>query len=335
MSKIIHVLLTGGVGSRLWPLSRKSRPKQYIDLFGGYSLFELAVLRNQALCDQLMVVGNCDNHDHSLSSLSKLRISDSKTRNIVEAAPRNTAAAIAFAAFAASAEDILVVTPADHIIENDKAYQKAIKEAINLAKENNLVTFGVQPDRPETGYGYIEFSGNDVVGFREKPDAKTAEGFLQQGTFLWNSGMFCFKAGTFLEELKKFEPEVYNKALIAWQGADSGKLNLKESMEIPSISVDYAVMERSDKIKVIPADFSWSDMGSFEAIYDHLISNGHKVDDNRNMVIGSDKYTAFVGLRDTIMVCTKDANLLLQKENSQDVKQVFTELESSGPELIN
>lgn len=281
-----------------------------------------------------MVVGNCDNHDHSLNSLSKLGISDSKTRNIVEAAPRNTAAAIAFAAFEASAEDILVVTPADHIIENDKAYQKAIEEAINLAKENNLVTFGVQPDRPETGYGYIEFSGNDVIGFREKPDAKTAEGFLQQGTFLWNSGMFCFKAATFLQELKKFEPEVYNKALSAWESSDDGVLKLEDSMQIPSISVDYAVMERSDKIKVIPADFSWSDMGSFEAIYDHLISNGHKVDDNGNMVIGSDKFTAFVGLKDTIMVCTADANLMLHKECSQDVKQVFTDLESSRPELV-
>ena len=332
MSEIIHVLLTGGVGSRLWPLSRKSRPKQYIDLFGGFSLFELSVKRNTAFTDKLNVVGNVDNNELSKSSLAKLDYVGYS--NIIEATPRNTAPAIAFAAFAAHPDDILLVTPADHIIKEGEAYKEAVENAIQLAKEGNIVTFGIRPEKPETGYGYIEHDGEDVVAFREKPDLETAKQFLAAGNFLWNSGMFCFKAGVFLEELMKYEPEVFTRSMEAWLNNKNGELDLEDSMKIPSISVDYAVMERSEKIKVVRSDFEWSDMGSFEAIYEYLSEQGHPKDQQGNMVIGSDNYTAFVGLQDSILVCTPDANLVLSKEQSQDVKKVYQNLEEAKSILV-
>ncbi|MFV8226348.1 mannose-1-phosphate guanylyltransferase [Christiangramia aquimixticola] len=333
MSEIIHVLLTGGVGSRLWPLSRKSRPKQYIDLFGGYSLFELSVIRNEGFSTKLNVVGNVDNNELSKKALTKL--GNEAYSNIIEATPRNTAPAIAFAAFSAKPEDILLVTPADHIIKEGEEYSAAVNKAIELAKSDSIVTFGIKPEKPETGYGYIEHKGEDVIAFREKPDLETAESFLEAGNFLWNSGMFCFKAGVFLEELKNFAPEVFEKSLKAWKNNQEGELKLDDSMGIPSISVDYAVMERSDKIKVVSSDFEWSDMGSFDAIFDYLKDQNHPIDENGNMVIGSENYTAFVGLKDSILVCTSDANLVLSKEQSQDVKKLYLKLERSSSPLIN
>ncbi|TRO64275.1 mannose-1-phosphate guanylyltransferase [Christiangramia sabulilitoris] len=332
MSEIIHVLLTGGVGSRLWPLSRKSRPKQYIDLFGGYSLFELSVKRNFSLTTKLNVVGNADNNELSEKSLSKLGMFD--YTNIVEATPRNTAPAIAFAAFTAQPEDILLVTPADHIIKEGPEYTLAVEQAIALAEQDNIVTFGIQPTRPETGYGYIEYSDNNVLSFREKPNAATAQNFLDKGAFLWNSGMFCFKARVFLEELQKYAPQVYTISLSAWEEAKDGRLETLSSLEIPAISVDYAVMEKSAKMKVVPSAFEWSDMGSFEAIYNYLRELGHPVDLEGNMVIGCEKFTAFVGMKNSIFVCTDDANLVLQKEVSQDVKHIYQKLEHEQSLLI-
>ena len=333
MNKIYHVLLTGGVGSRLWPLSRQSRPKQYLDIFKGNSLFELSVMRNSKYADELIVVGNCDNQHLSVEALKKLNIEDYKS--IVEATPRNTAPAIAFAAFAAKPEDILLITPADHIINDDVHYQTAITEAIDLARENAIVTFGVNPTKPETGYGYIEAEGNKVLSFREKPDKETAQDFIEKGNFYWNSGMFCFRAGIFLEELQKYAPEVFQKSKAAWDESLNNELGLNASLEIPSISVDYAVMEKSDKIKVVKANFEWSDMGSFEAVYDYLKEQGQPVDQNGNMQIGSKKHTAFAGLQNCILVETEDANLILAKEASQDVKQIYQELELNNSSLIN
>jgi len=279
------------------------------------------------------VVGNSENDHLSVEALEKLNIKEYK--NIIEATPRNTAPAIAFAAFAAQAEDILLVTPADHIIENGEEYKKAIGNAVQLAAENFLVTFGIQPTKPETGYGYIEFKEDKVLSFREKPDKETAEKFLKTGNFLWNSGMFCFKAGIYLEELKKYSPEVYQKSLQAWEKAENGTLELETSLQIPAISVDYAVMEKSDKIKVVKADFQWSDMGSFEAVYDYLKEQGQPVDENGNMQISTKKFTAFAGLQNCILVETEDANLVLAKESSQDVKQIYQELEQNNSTLIN
>lgn len=329
---ITHVILTGGVGSRLWPLSRKSQPKQYLEIFEGKSLFEMTVDRNSHLANKVMVVGNIDNHHLSGKVMDKTQTTYT---NIVEATPRNTAAAIAFAAFASDPEDILIVTPSDHIIDQMENYNSAIDTAVSKAQEGFIVTFGVIPTKPETGYGYIESKGDKVISFREKPNETTAKEFISRGNFLWNSGMFCFKAGVLLDELKQFQPEVYEKSKAVWEASKDGFLDLNLSMEIPSISIDYAVMERSKKIKVVPASFAWSDLGSFESVYDYLVSKGHPVDRNGNMVIGCEKHTVFLGLKNTIFVYTDSANLILQKENSQDVKDIYSELERQKSDLLN
>jgi len=331
-NSITHVILTGGVGSRLWPLSRKSQPKQYLEIFEGKSLFEMTVERNSHLANNVMVVGNVDNHHLSGKVMEKSKTSYT---NIVESTPRNTAAAIAFAAFASDPDDILIITPSDHIIDKMEDYNNAINLAIIKAKEGFIVTFGIIPTKPETGYGYIESKGDKVISFREKPNETTAKDFIAKGNFLWNSGMFCFKASVLLDELKQFQPEVYEKSKIVWESSKNGFLDLKTSLEIPSISIDYAVMERSKKIKVVPASFSWSDLGSFESVYDYLVSKGHPIDKNGNMVIGCDKHTTFLGLKNTIFVYTDTANLVLQKENSQDVKDIYSELEKQNSELLN
>ncbi|MBS7255443.1 mannose-1-phosphate guanylyltransferase [Flavobacterium branchiicola] len=329
---ITHVILTGGVGSRLWPLSRKSQPKQYLEIFEDKSLFEMTVDRNSHLANKVMVVGNVDNHHLSEKVMKK---SETEYINIVEATPRNTAAAIAFAAFASKTDDILIVTPSDHIIDLMENYNNAIDEAISKAEDGFIVTFGVIPTKPETGYGYIESKGDQVISFREKPNETTAKDFISRGNFLWNSGMFCFKAGVLLDELKQFQPDVYEKSKIVWESSKNGFLDLDLSLEIPSISIDYAVMERSKKIKVVPAAFSWSDLGSFESVYDYLISKNHPIDKNGNMVIGCDKHTTFLGLKNTIFVYTESANLILHKENSQEVKDIYSELEKQKSDLLN
>lgn len=329
--KTVNVILTGGVGSRLWPLSRKSKPKQYLDIFGGKSLFEMTVRRNQNLVDKVIVVGNIDN-----CHLSKLELKKSNVDylDIVESTPRNTAAAIAFAAFASDSDDILLITPSDHVIEQEQDYNTAVAEAIKNALQNFIVTFGIIPTKAETGFGYIEHNENEVVSFREKPDEKTALEFLKSGNFLWNSGMFCFKASVFLTELKTYAPDVYEKSKTAWERSNKIHLDYELSVSIPSISIDYAVLEHSKKIKVIPSQFKWSDLGSFESIYDYLVSVGHPVDESGNMVIGTDKHTSFLGVKNTIFVHTEDAYLILNKYNSQDVKVIYDELERTGSHLI-
>lgn len=324
-NKIIHVVLTGGVGSRLWPLSRKSKPKQYLEIFESKSLLELNIERNTTLTDKVVLVGNIENLDLNIKVLSKF---DFPHEHIIEATPRNTAAAIAFAAFNSEKDDILIVTPSDHIIEGSRLYDSAIRHAIEIAKNNYLVTFGIVPTKPETGYGYIEFKEEDVIAFHEKPTQGKAEEFIKRGNFYWNSGLFCFKAGLYLEELKKQEPTVYATALQAWNNNVSGLLDHDLSILIPAISIDYAVMERSQNIKVVPSHFDWSDLGSFEAVYDYLVSIGHAVDANGNIEIGVDKYVSFVGLQNCIVVNTPDALLIVQKENSQDVKKLYQYLES-------
>lgn len=332
MSSIINVILSGGVGSRLWPLSRKSQPKQYLPIFEGETLFQKTVSRNADFCDEVMVVGNCDNYELSRKDLASAGVS--AFVEIIEACPRNTAAAIAFAAFSAQPKDILFVTPSDHLIESGNNYQLAVNRAIQLAKDGYIVTFGLKPTKPETGFGYIEADGEEVKGFREKPNLATAEAFLKSGNFFWNSGMFCFQAGVYLDELRTYEPEVYRASKVAFENAKKGKLDFDRSMEIPSISVDYAVMERTKKIKVVPSEFAWSDMGSFESIYDYYKNQGHVIDSKGNMVIGTEIYTEFLGLKNTLLIQTPDAILVLKKENAQDVKKIYEKIKQILPDLI-
>jgi len=328
--KIYNVVLSGGVGSRLWPLSRKSHPKQYLEIFNQRSLFELTIKRNQNITTDLMVIGNKDNENLSQNILNKL---NTEAINIIEAVPRNTAAAIAFACLAVDRDDILIVTPSDHLINQMDLYEQALQKAIEMAKNDYIVTFGIKPTHPETGYGYIEHDGEDVVSFREKPNHITAQDFIERGTFLWNSGMFCFKAGVMLDELNQYEPEIFKQSILAWSKNENGYLDEKLSMNIPANSIDYAVMERSKRIKVVPAEFHWDDLGSFEALYDYFKAQNHPIDRNGNMVLGTECFTAFVGLSNCIFVSTSTANLILQKEDSQEVKNVYNYLEKNKPEL--
>jgi mannose-1-phosphate guanylyltransferase len=330
-SNITHVVLTGGIGSRLWPLSRKSLPKQYLEIFDGQSLFEKTVARNENFSKKTIVVGNIENYKMSDTIMSKF---NKPFTHIVEAIPRNTAAAIAFAAFASKPEDVLLITPSDHVIEGNDLYDSAVKQAIDLANQDYLVTFGIKPTKPETGYGYIEFENENVIAFHEKPNLEKATTYLEKGNYFWNSGLFCFKSGKFLEELEKQEPEVYASSKIAWESNKNGFLNYELSLNIPSISVDYAVMERSKDIKVVSTHFQWSDLGSFESVYDYLVEKDHPIDASKNIVIGTTKHTTFIGVKNCILIYTDDALMVLQKENSQEVKQVYQQLESIASPLL-
>ncbi|AXB58521.1 mannose-1-phosphate guanylyltransferase [Flavobacterium fluviale] len=331
ISTVTHVVLTGGIGSRLWPLSRKTLPKQYLELFEGESLFEKTVVRNKNVSSKTIVVGNIENYKMSNAIMSKF---SKPFTHIIEAVPRNTAAAIAFAAFASEPEDILLITPSDHIIEGKSSYTLALQQAIRLANQDYLVTFGIKPTKPETGYGYIEFDKENVIAFHEKPSSKKAENYLKKGNYFWNSGLFCFKAGRFLIELEKQEPEVYWASKTVWDANQDGFLDYDLSLNIPSISVDYAVMERSKDIKVVPAHFDWSDLGSFESVYDYLVQKGHPMDSNKNITIGTSLHTTFIGVKNCILIYTADALMVLQKENSQEVKQVYQQLESIASPLL-
>jgi mannose-1-phosphate guanylyltransferase len=328
---ITHVVLTGGIGSRLWPLSRKSQPKQYLELFDGQSLFEKTVARNENFSNKTIVVGNIENYKMSESIMLKF---NRPFTHIIEAVPRNTAAAIAFAAFASKPEDVLLITPSDHVIEGSDLYDSALKQAIELANQDYLVTFGIKPTKPEIGYGYIEFENENVIAFHEKPNIDTAKNYLENGNYFWNSGLFCFKSGKFLKELEEQEPEVYLASKLVWEANKNGFLDHKLSLNIPSISVDYAVMERSEDIKVVSTHFDWSDLGSFESVYDYLVQKGHPIDANRNLVIGTSKHTTFIGVKNCILICTADALMVLQKENSQEVKQVYQQLEAIASPLL-
>lgn len=331
INSVTHIVLTGGVGSRLWPLSRKTLPKQYLELFEGESLFEKTVARNLNISNKTIIVGNIENYKMSEAVMAKF---DKPYTHIVEAVPRNTAAAIAFAAFASKPEDILLITPSDHIIEGIETYNAALKQAVDLANQDYLITFGIKPTKPETGYGYIEFENENVIAFHEKPSFETAQTYLKKGNYFWNSGLFCFKAGKFLQELENQEPEVFRTAKLAWEANKNGFLDYEMSLKIPSISIDYAVMERSNEIKVVPAHFEWSDLGSFESVYDYLVDKGHPIDANRNIAIGTSMHTTFIGVKNCILIYTADALMVLQKENSQEVKQVYQQLESIASPLL-
>ncbi|OWP79595.1 mannose-1-phosphate guanylyltransferase [Flavobacterium oreochromis] len=332
MNKISTVILSGGIGSRLWPLSRKSVPKQYLPLFNNKNLFSLTIDRNISITNKFILVGNESNVELGSNEFTNLGIDFLK---ITETLPKNTAAAIAFSAFASNLDDILLVVPSDHIIVDVENYHKSVNHAITLAEQGNIVTFGIIPTKPETGFGYIESDGENVISFREKPNKETAISFLNAKKFFWNSGMFCFKVSVLLDELLKFEPKIFEASKFAWDNSIDGILQTSYMENIISKSIDYAVMERSNKIKVVLGDFGWSDLGSFESLYEYFANNGNEPDENGNMYIGfKDKFFQFLGLQNTILVETEDANLILRKENSQEVKNIYEKLEKIDSPLI-
>ena len=336
---MVNIILCGGDGTRLWPISRTLMPKQFVKLFGNNSLFQLTVNRNSKICDSQFIVSNSEQYFLALDQLEELK--ETNNRYLLEPVGRNTAPAIALACMKLDKDELVLITPSDHLIKNENEYKNVLDKAKELASENNLVTFGITPSFAETGFGYIEADNFDVVSFKEKPDKKTAEKYINASNYYWNSGMFVFKAGVFLEELKKYSPEIYKSSKIALLNANSDdliRINYQDMLNIPENSIDYAVMEKSDKVKVIPSDIYWSDVGSFDALYEELPKdeNGNtkndkhiSVDSKNNFIYGQNKYIATIDVEDLIIVDTGDALLISKKGSSQKVKQVVVELKKT------
>jgi len=327
------VILCGGSGTRLWPLSTNEKPKQYLNLFDNQSLFTKTVLRNKQ--DSLLVISN-KSHQKIVEDLSP-----NETSFIFEEIGRNTAAAILFAALNSRPEDILLILPSDHLINNIENYNACIDKAKEFALDDKLVTFGIKAQHPETGYGYIESNGNDVISFKEKPDFETAKSYLKAGNFYWNSGMFCFKAETFIREIKLFAPDIYEECLKVYNKSENTdqKITLKKSdlLNIRSESIDYAVMEKSKNVKVVPADIEWSDLGSYDSLYDQFNKdqNGNAVLsefislDTKNCLIINDEKEKMIttfDIEDLIIINTEDAILIGKRGQSQRVKEIYNKI---------
>ncbi len=340
------VILCGGSGTRLWPISRSLYPKQFVKLFQDESLYQKTIKRNAKLADSFSVVINQEQYFMGLDQMEDLKIS-SKNTFILEPIGRNTAPAIAIAALAANPDEVLLVVPSDHLIEKQADYEAAVKKAQELAMNDRLVTFGIKPGYAETGYGYIEASGLDVKSFKEKPDAKTAEQYVKAGNYFWNSGMFCFKAKVFLEELKTHAPDVYEQSVKTYQHArrdQAIRLQMDDMKSIRSESIDYAVMEKSKRVNVVPADIGWSDLGSFDSLYDTLPKDaqGNTLSKNtihlgskNNLVISDDRLISTIDVEDLMIVDTRDAIVIAKKGSTQKVKELVAEVKKINPEMAN
>ena len=325
---LTNLILCGGSGTRLWPLSRTLMPKQFVKLFNHKSLFQLTVERNSTICSEQFIVSNHKQYFLALDQLEEL--GKFHNRYLLEPIGRNTAPAIALACMALNQEEIVLVTPSDHLIKDHSAYVKAIQEAEGLAKEGFLVTFGIKPTFAETGFGYIEASGIDVKAFHEKPDCKTAEAYVNAGNYYWNSGMFCFKAGVFLSELEAYAPQIFLTCKTAYENAKcDGMIRVlhDDMLAIPEDSIDYAVMEKSQKVKVVPSDIGWSDVGSFDALCQELDN------DESNNFIMSPKHVSLIDVHDLIVIDTEDALLISHKGSSQKVKEIVRRLKKENVEL--
>ncbi|HUH42894.1 MAG TPA: mannose-1-phosphate guanylyltransferase/mannose-6-phosphate isomerase [Sulfurimonas sp.] len=341
-----NIILCGGSGTRLWPISRTLMPKQFVKLFDEKSLFQLTVERNSKVCDSQFIVSNAEQYFLAIDQLEELNII--KNKYLLEPIGRNTAPAIALACLALDKEEIVLVTPSDHLIKNESEYAKVLQKAKELAQQDNLVTFGIKPTFAETGFGYIESENTyDVKAFYEKPNFETATKYLEAGNYYWNSGMFLFKAGVFLEELQKYSPAIYEASGEAFNNASKDELiRIKhiDMANIPEDSIDYAVMEKSSKVKVVPSDIAWSDVGSFDALFDELPkdennntlnSNHISIDSKNNLIYGNERKIATVDIEDCIIVDTGDALLISKKGSSQKVKNVVVKLQEQKSELHN
>ncbi|MFT4925949.1 MAG: mannose-1-phosphate guanylyltransferase/mannose-6-phosphate isomerase, partial [Phenylobacterium sp.] len=347
---IIPVILSGGSGTRLWPLSRKQYPKQLLNLTGGeYTMLQETLVRVEHLHNPIIVC----NEDHRFMVAEQCKSIDIKPLSIIlETVARNTAPAIALAAIEACKIDpdaIIAVFPADHIIGDQKAFVDSLEQAVIVAEQNKLVTFGIVADQPETGYGYIKAASAEsetahalpVEKFVEKPDRQTAEKYIASGDYYWNSGMFVFKASAYLDVLQQTNPAIVSCCHQAYDKAQSDLDFLridKASFEpCPDDSIDYAVMEKASNVMVVPMNAGWNDIGSWSSLWEisdkDADNNVHigdviSIDSNNNLVHSGQKLIATIGIENVVIIETKDALLVANKDQVQKVKNVVTELKN-------
>jgi len=350
---IYAVILAGGSGTRFWPLGRQRQPKQFLKIIGDKSLFQETLRRTGLLVEprNIFVVTNAQYKTKVRQQMSGLKIPASQI--LCEPQGKNTAPAICWAALriqALNPQAVMIVLPSDHLIVNSTAFQQTMRQAIALACKEYLVTIGIVPTRPETGYGYLKTlklkNLKQVIWkvdkFVEKPSVKKAQYFLKAGNYLWNSGMFAWEVNAILEEFKKYLPVVY-KLIV---GTSLKPVPAVVWSRLPSISIDYGIMEKSKRVVTVPAhNLGWSDLGSWQALSQTLTKTKDKkgnylkgeivnVDGEEMFILGGKRLIATVGLRDIIVVDTPDALLICRKDSSQKVKDVVGLLQKSHPKLL-
>ena len=355
--KLIPTILCGGAGSRLWPVSRELHPKPFIRLVDGQSLLQKAWLRGAVLpnVDETLTVTNREiifkTKDEYKEVVADIASKDIFNSFILEPFGRNTAPAIAAAALQVAArhgdDACLLVLAADHLIVNQTAFNQAVAKAMQLAMQGKLVTFGIKPDSPETGYGYIEADGNNVKRFVEKPSFEKAQEYFVSGHYLWNSGMFCFTAGSILSEMHQYCPVILESTIkcmaqsLSSEGRGFSQIELDSASFklVPNESIDYAVMEKSSNVAVVPCSIGWSDIGTWQALGDLIEAdaNGNRAQgevllhDTLNCTIQSEgRLIATAGVKNLIIIDTPDAILVADKSSAQDVKNIYTELQSKN-----
>lgn len=350
---LIPLILSGGSGTRLWPVSRKNLPKQFLSLTGQGTMFQQTVARTRLLPDVAMPIVVAS-EDHRFLAAEQLLESGIKDATIVlEPMARNTAPAIALGALEAIQRDpeaILLVLPADHLIGDADSFTEGVRLALPTARAGWLTTFGIRPDRPETGFGYIrraESIGDgvyQVAEFVEKPERSTAEAYLTDGGYDWNSGMFLFKASSYLEELGRYAPEILQAVRAAHSSAkadiDFVRIDAEAFAKVPDNSIDYAVMEKTRRAAVVPVACDWSDIGSWSALWlagmrddQGNLREGDTIAVNtgNSLLRTHDRHLlATVGVDDLIVVTTPDATLVAHRDAAQDVKRVVDELKAAG-----
>ena len=355
--RVLPVVMAGGSGTRLWPLSRALYPKQFLALGGTDTLFQGAVKRLQRLASpgrEILPPCIVGNEEHRFMVLDQLReIGVSGAQLLLEPAGRNTAPALTLAALAAGAEDpILVVTPADQTITQAEAFTAALSQAVDAATDGSIVILGIVPDRPETGYGYIKTQGSDVVRqverFVEKPRQEVAEQYLAEGGYFWNSGMFVLRASTWLKSLAQFRPDILAPTQASWEARATDASFVRPGkdafMQVPSESVDYAVMEPSTTsagaalVKMVPLDAGWSDLGAWDAVWQvserdaqgNAQTGDALIEDSRNTLVhASSRLVSAVGVDNLVIVETPDAVMVADQARSQDVKKIVNALQAA------
>jgi mannose-1-phosphate guanylyltransferase len=347
---IVPVVMAGGSGSRLWPMSRTLHPKQFLQLHGDNTMLQQTVTRLDGLTSEKPLV--ICNEEHRFIVAEQLRALDQLGPVVLEPVGRNTAPAVALAALQIAQEQpeaLMLILAADHVIQDVAAFQASATKAASAAGDGKLVTFGIVPDKPETGYGYIckgDQSGEaiwSVEQFVEKPDLATAESYLASGNYLWNSGMFLFRADAYLNELEAHRPDILEACRKAMAHVepdlDFVRVDQAAFEACPDDSIDYAVMEKTKDAVVVPMDAQWSDVGSWASLWDveqkdaaGNVLNGDviAIDTQDCLVTTEEKLVATVGLKDLVIVDTKDALLVAHKDQSQQVKKVIAQLKESG-----